>query len=214
MELQPYNFDDCKKQIMSEKQEISGELLSKTHFVVDTSGSQIEVYKTEINKYKSQIEILTTDIDKHKDELNKKDRVVKVAVITASGAFITAIASIVVALINTVWKTEVDQYIAKERKFITATEDIQVKKGQELTKAIGIIEVDKDEIFKRKPELQWKTVKIIAKVLRDKLSIKKEKKSVIKNKDKSGLIERKYGSFSKDNAQTLINIIKFESEKT
>jgi Pentapeptide repeats (9 copies) len=211
MELQPYNFDDCKNQIMSEKEEISGELLLKTHFVVDTSGSQLEIYKTDINKYKSQIETFKTDIDKYKsqideykDELNKKSRVANAAVITASGAFITAIASIIVALISTVWKTEVDYYIVKEKRFLVAIEDLKSKKGSELIQAIGIIDTYKDEVFMKNPKLQWKTVEAIVKTIQDNLAIK--------NKSESDLSKRKYGSFSQKNTQKLIDIMKFETE--
>ncbi len=113
-------------------------------------------------------------------------------------ALITAIGGILTALITSSSNrslAEENNYQITERKFLTAIEDVQSKKGQELIKAIGTIEIHKEEVFNTNNKRQWPAVVAIAKA--------------IKNNSKAS--HKKYGSLEKSEVQKLVNILKFRN---
>lgn len=186
---QSYNFEDCKSQILSAQEEISGELVPVAQYMVE--------------QYESQI-------DEYKDKLKKNKVVFICAIIAASASIIGWLSnqSAVSANINT----------KKEQDFSEALKKIGSKKEQDVIDSIGVIGRSKDEIFKIKPEMQWQTVIAITSAIKGNSVPAAVTKKVVKGKSitikPKFAILMKYGFIRKENVQKLINIIKFENEKS
>ncbi len=178
MTLQPnYSLEDCKNHIMSAKEEISGEL--------------VPVAQCMVRGYESRLEMCKTEIDEYKEKLRKSKIALIVAVIPVAGTILVTVLN----ALNNKSATEAGNYIITENKFLAAIEDVQSKKGQELIKAIGTIEIHKDEVFNTNHKRQWPAIVAIAKAI----------------KNNSKVSSNKYGSLEKSEIQRLVNILKFRN---
>jgi uncharacterized protein YjbI with pentapeptide repeats len=202
MTLQPSDsFEDYKNYIMSAKEEKSGELVPIAQYMLLGYESRLEVCKTEIDTQKTAINAYESLIDEYKDKLKKSNIAFGCAVVTTIGG----IASALITSSSNVSVANTNNYASIEKEFTTALKDIGSKEERKVIDAIGVIETHKDQIFRKKPEMQWKTVSIVARAIQE--------SSAIKNKSRLEISQLKYGSFSQKNVQKLIDLIRFEAEK-
>ena len=160
MTLSLETFKDYKKQIMSAKEEISGELAQGV-----------------VEHYESQLAEKSREIDELVEKSKKKNGLL-VVVGGVVGAAIGAAGVIGSTFISSKGTSDVNaenQYKTTEVKFVAALADIQSKKGQELTNAIAIIDIHQKEVFSKNHDMQWPTIVAIAN------SIKNNSKASNKN---------------------------------